>query len=298
MSSTFRLLGSTSSGTFIDPPPDTAQAFGATALGFWDHFTSSSTIDLANSGAAGFKWYLTDGVQAGPSNASDLSVSNSVLHINGNTALAHIQLSTAVCNKTAHTFNGNAFSGGGYFSAKMAFAKAQATSTSDGWPAFWSVALNSRIFDGDVSLTRYIEPDFFEAFPTGVGTISPTMDMHDWDVATSQNRGLSNSVVTLPGTPSLTLSDFHVYGTLIVPTTKNSGIGLVKRYFDGQHIASADVSFTTNTDSSPVSSGGPNPSANGVFSIFDSQSVFINLGAGNLAANALYVDYVSVWPLP
>src|SRR5947199_4727408 len=52
-------------------------------LAFDDEFTSTVTIDMSNSHAAGFHWYLQNWFSSSSTNPNDVSISNGVLELGG-----------------------------------------------------------------------------------------------------------------------------------------------------------------------------------------------------------------------
>lgn len=285
--------------------PSQAAAVGYTNCTFFDGFDSLATIDTTNSGAPGFKWYgrtpwPTGNFLIGAPNfdMTTLSISGSILHFNNTNPGA--RFGTACDNGIVNGFNGQTFTNGAYFESLMAFNPAnESGSPADGWPAFWSISLNSR---ANPAACVTGELDFFEAFPNGAGAIAPLMSVHDtnWPASRtgSTSRDSSNNNVILPGSPTLDLTHFHKYGTLWIPTTQNGGVGLIKRYFDDIHIVSGDLSYTFTTDSTPPSSGVNPPPTNGVFSSLENPIGQMVLIAGAKSPNVLYVDHVAVWQLP
>src|SRR5260221_1483496 len=84
-------VGATSGGGFPNGIPSFATAFGFNKLGFLDHFASTSTIDLNNTTANGFNWYLTFphrslGQVGPPSDPSWFSAANSILTVSSSVA--------------------------------------------------------------------------------------------------------------------------------------------------------------------------------------------------------------------
>lgn len=268
------------------PPPSNLPAdvatYGFSAVTFNDNFTSLSDIDLTDSGAPGFKWYLRNAwpnaSQTGYHNIPSSDPTGVVLNSPGNGVQlskgSHFNLVTA-CTDGADGYHGQVFSGGGYFEISMNFNPALANPANPIWPAFWAHDVGCLEFP---NRTDFMEPDFFEAYPSGLGTITIFMAIHDWAIVggvNTTNNQNPNYIVTLPGSPDLT--QFHRYGTLWVPAARNSETGLVKRYFDGVNIPAMTVEYSATTGSSPVATPF-NP--NGVFSIWDSESIILIISSG------------------
>jgi hypothetical protein len=108
------------------------------------------------------------------------------------------------------------------------------------------------------------------------------------NAAGPNNQSTNDGLVTLPGSPDLT--QFHRYGTLWVPASKNGGTGLVKRYFDGTLIAGC-FTYSATTGADPAFS--PN-NPNGVFSLIDRETVMLILASGQGANWPMNVNNVIV----
>jgi hypothetical protein len=279
------------------PVPDPASAWSFNTLSFHDEFTSTSTIDLTDSLAGGFNWYIhnqwlnchqSNWQVVTKTNTSQFSQSGSILTLNNTDATNYPIASLFSGATTGGTgYVGTAFTGGFYAECSMAFDPSLSMGSYGSWPIFWSIAAD--FLTGLSGNGPFAELDFFEAF-RGSGTITPLFSsFHDWlDGTGTTDNANSNNAWTAPGGTDYTQQ--HVYGTLWVPMAKNSGAGLIKHYFDGTHQAAQDVSYTATGPASP-GAGPSNP--NGTFSIMDSQSHFISVGCGPSWPN--HVDYVRVW---
>lgn len=265
-----------------------AANWGFNSLTFYDDFSSLSNVDTNDTTASGFKWYLHN---AWP-NASLLSYraiasadpSGIILNSAGQgmqlSKGSHFNLTTA-CTDGAGGYHGQVFSGGGYFECSMNYNVAQAQSGFAIWPAFWSLGLNHL---QNSNISNYQELDFYEAIPSGTGTISEIFGLHDWNITSPPSNTLSgngNSSATiggpgaLPGAPTLT--QFHTYSSLWIPSKLNGGTGVIKRFFDGMPIASTTQNYSVLAAPSPAFI----PSSTvGAFSGIDSDSIFLILSAG------------------
>ncbi len=282
------------SGSLLSGVPTDVAASGiVTSRTFFDDFNSISTIDTADTGAAGFNWYVHRkwpnaaspfGNWAGITTqsatpAGDISIGSSLLTLSdypgGSTGLV---IQSAVANGAGYI--GHAFGGGGYFEVSMAFNPALALSADPSWPAIWTTSVE--FFVG--SATRFAEPDIFEGFPSGNGFITSIMALHDWD-----NIGLVNYKQEFDnnvGSPTFTSQ--HRYGMWWIPASKNGGTGIIRRYFDGVFVG--QTSYSTTAGGSPAFDNG-NP--NGVMSVIDGQHLVLNLSCGP-SWPAIF-DYVSVY---
>lgn len=289
LSGTLNLSGSLQlSGSLI---PADAIAFGMINRKFFDDFTTSSTIDLADSRGPGFNWYVHNAwphaafpwVTASPTLSSSISVSGGVLTIATDASGFGECLNTAVTANNAQGYNGTVFSGGFYAEARISFDPTLSQTTFASWPAFWMTA--SQFLTSNVS--EFGEFDVFEAIsdPMTDGVVSMGFTLHDWKVNNTRPVPIGSTT----GQPS----GFHTYGILWVPAVYNGGTGLVEAFYDGKLISSP---VTTITNYSSTSGAVPafvpvNPV--GTFSIVDSQSFPIILGCG--PNWPMSVDYVAVY---
>lgn len=269
------------------PHPDAA-AFGFKTLTFFDDFNSSSTIDLSNTGAPGFNWYLQNawphatsqgggwsGLFTAPvTTAGDVTVANSILSLAGGGGASNgLMLNSACPNGTG--FVGNVFGGGFYLEAKIA------TGTQT---LLWAMPIE--FFTGSVNAA--VEFDMFE-YNTG----AIDMFVHEWNFSggsvtnDSSDEGFGGG----PNFPMTVYTDFHTYGWLWVPASKNGGTtGFFQRYVNGVNMGSGwRDSYTTTGLASPGLT--PNNS-NGSLSEIDAQHQMLMLWCG--AGTAKY-DYVAVW---
>jgi hypothetical protein len=167
----------------------------------------------------------------------------------------------------------------------------------NGWPAFWSMAIEHLArpgvadqWPGQASgYVHFIEDDFFEydtyAF---AGARSYGAALHDWygiwnpTTAYSNIFNQTNFVVqTRAGTD---FNQFHTYAQLWVPST-NGQVGFVINYFDGS--ALSQVSWVW------AGPGAPPPSGNSLFSIIDQDHLALCLGTG--VGELMVFDWVRVW---
>jgi len=284
------------SGSFLSGVPTDVAASGIIAARtFFDDFNSISTIDTTDTGAAGFNWYTHRawpnaagplfgnwiGVTSqGATPAGNISVGSSLLTLSdypgGSTGLV---IQSAV-RKVGGGYIGTTFGGGAYFEISMAFNPALSLTADPSWPAIWLTAIE--FFTG--SATRFAEPDIFEGFPSGNGSTTAVMALHDWD-----NVGVVNykqEFDNVVGSPTFTTQ--HRYGMWWIPASKNGGIGIIRRYFDGTFVG--QTSYSTTAGGNPVFDNG-NP--NGVMSVIDGQNLVLNLSCGP-SWPAIF-DYASVY---
>ena len=139
-------------------------AAGYTHLAFNDDFTDATTIDYANTGAAGYNWYLDRPWGASTLAASEVTVANSVMTLTQADSLYNWGISTYHYG----TQHGRGFMHG-YYEARMRFDPSYATAITHDiqWPAFWSESINTCINNPPT----FAELDFFEAY-------HPPLDRH------------------------------------------------------------------------------------------------------------------------
>lgn len=261
-------------------PPDTTFYFNSTT--FSDNFTSLSEVDLADTANAGFNWYLRNAWPNSLLNSYKTLPSSDptgvVLNGSGNgfqlSKGSHFNLASA-CTDGANGFHGRTFSGGGYFECSMNYDPTQALTSDIIWPAFWSLGVaHLEGLGGAV----YDELDFYEAFPISNGATEANYGAHEWTITGGGSSLTSNSLaftnVTLPGSPVLT--NFHRYGTLWVPPSKNGGTGLIQRYFDGQLLSTTTFNYGAGGALPAFTPSNPN----GVFTANDTDSIVLLLSAG------------------
>jgi hypothetical protein len=231
--------------------PAPAAAWGYNTRNFVDDFTSISTIDQNDTAGAGFLWWPhnawpnavddTDNGNiwrtASPTPSSAISISGSVLTLSTDASTFSEGLNTAVTNGA--DYRGRTFANGFYFEVIAAFDPA-AQAGGSSWPAWWTSAIEFMLGTN----STFGELDVFEAIPQGGSAINTVQTDHLWSISGGHQTD------TIVNSPSLSLgavdyTQFHTYGLLWVPASKNAGTGLVQFYFDGTHIASTDFSYTS-----------------------------------------------------
>lgn len=292
------LTGSTTPYAAHTPAqPAAAADAGYDTLSFWDDFSTLS-VDVNNTAADGFNWYMQQykyGTYPTPTGytlpASSASVKGSILTFYFTEAqkVPNYCLSSAGWNSERGFYGRTLDNTGFYIEARMAYNPALSTVGHDHFPAFWLMDqgvlqhnAEGGNYTGDV---REDELDIIEAWP-GNGTVTPIYV--DWEyrngVATASNTNTNLGVPTVD-------ANYHTYGLLWVPMSRNSGTGLIKRYVDGVHIAGGDVSYTANGISSQAGSGALTGWLSGLDNTEHGLIMFIQAGPDW----PVYVDYVQVW---
>lgn len=251
-------------------------------------------IDLQNTKVSGFDWYrwsfFGNPVPDATQFVNPLTLGQMTLTGGGGTANG--QLCTAAKTGTG-TWVGRTFAGGGYFEACFAFT-AGAINTTDGWPSFWSMAIehlavgNERWPGQAANYDHFIELDFFEYLVAAdKGADWYGVNIHDrygvypdWT-----NDSLPYSSVTRQGPTSIDWSAYHRLGCLWVPATQ-SVQGSLKFYLDDAQIGAAVTWDYFNPNSAP-------PPGTSKFGILDHQNIALILGAGT--GQTLSVRSVKVW---
>jgi len=260
--------------------------------------------DVSPDGSGGHDWYLTQFFGSPTTPGSCVSVDGGVLTIDADQSgcggNANGNLATAGPASNAQGYVGNAWGGGAYFEAQLAF---DPTLTSSGWPSFWAMAIEHLAgrgadqWPGQASgYAHFIETDFFE-FDTTWAPDQYGGAMHDWfgqytsgGYTNDSNDGSgSNFDDFVIGVPSSTdFTQFHRYGFLWIPSVGGNP-GSAQYYFDG----TATTDLVTWNGPPPAT---PPPSGSDVFSILDQDHLAVLLGTG--PGWPMQVRSVDVWQAP
>jgi len=229
-------LGSAgTAATFPNGIPSFATAFGFNKLGFLDHFTSTGTIDLSNTTANGFDWYLTfpgPGVVGPPSNPSWFSAASSILTVSSSvsppagceamgvacSALPSTALASMPCLKGSSGF---------YFETRCQSTQPTANFGFAVWMQDIAGLLHQ--INNTASGGSFAEIDVIE----GLNTSSNYQQvLHNWTAVNTD----SNTVIATGA--STDMSVYHSWGVLIVPAALNGGTGLARMYLDRVQVGS------------------------------------------------------------
>ena len=280
-------------------PPVAAQR-GYDVNTFSSNFTGR-TVDMNRTQNRGYKWYLFDlfGRKASPTGVRINSDGSATLL--GDYTGAVGQLASMTPYHATNAWVGQAFGGGMYVEAVLAYNPAQVTATHIGrrypYPAFWSLPMEGNIFLGadhwpgqPAGYVHNVELDFFEAdYPT-----APTrygVGMHDWwgIKGITCPPGLCK---VSPPPPAVTpppagtnFQHYHTYGLLWVPATATTK-GFIEAYFDGRKAYT--YGWTHFTTQAPTPLG-----KTWAFGRLDQQHMFFILGTG--VGEAFNVKSVNVW---
>lgn len=279
--------------------PAPALAWGLNSRVFYDDFNSLATIDLTDSGAPGFNWYIRNAWQSPSANTipwytgpgtpntdvSQISVAGSKITFNSNVKGEDVMLSTAC--PVGSGYVGNTFTGTAYYEFSMATDNTLANVSAPVVdPIGWGI--DTRWLTNQTN--QFVEIDIMEMFALGPASAEPLGALHDWEVTPSSvvyNNNNSNIVLgTSPDTAQ------HIYGALHIAPADNGGIGLVQWYVDGVHIAANDVTYSPSAPSNGASPSNPNGT---FYRLHDAPLVFF-IGCGfNWPAT---LDYFGVWQKP
>jgi hypothetical protein len=230
--------------------PLVAEQWGYNRLTLATTFADTSSIDINNTKAAGFTWYINNAfnnIANGGGNAwsffvnyrstdpSSFTISNGALSIDW----PGEALNTCVWI-SGSTINGQTFTGGFYIDMVLAIDPAHAPGTI-GWPSFWLAPVE--LLNG--SLTgNFTELDGIEAFPGGSDSLCDSkcafiVTNHYWQGLDHTNDNedsvdLTSNILAASGTWKP--AEFHHYSLLWVPTTLNGGTGFIANYIDGENV--------------------------------------------------------------
>jgi hypothetical protein len=230
----------------VDAVPAPAAAWGLTKETFCDNFTSASTIDTTDSKLAGFKWYIHNTWPSSSSNygwttlppttLAEFSVSSGLTmqpaSATPGAGTAIEEFNTCVTNASSG-YIGTTFKPPFYIDVTATWAYGTSGppswTTAQWWPIAWTEPAPLFTLGNSGSL-NYTEFDLFEG-PYGKSA-------HFWSWANNEGGVIAtqNSQNFASGVP---------IGTLVIPTTMNSGTGLVKGY--NNEVADASLNFTYTT---------------------------------------------------
>ena len=282
--------------------PGAAALQGYNLLAFDDEFNSYSTIDMSNSHASGFNWYLQNWFSSGATNSNEVTISNGALELGGGGGTGTVSVVSAFANSSGG-FTGTVFGSGTYMEASILLNPAGGANANS-WPAFWGEAIqhitgNDQSAGQAAGYAHFAELDIME-YMNGLSSSQYLGTIHDWSGTYSSNGweyNIANSGNSAINVGPIDWSVYHTYGLLWVPQSGNTP-GHVTWYFDGQ----AETSIywlgpATSTSLPGTSSGSFTPSSSGqagsTYSILDSDQLALSLQTD--ASWPMYVDWVRVW---
>ncbi len=288
------------------------QAAGFNTVTLFDDFNSTATIDITNSQAPGFNWYLANWFVAGATStpADNFSVSNSILTIGNGSGGAFPGMVTAFDTGVVNAYKGTVYSGGGYFEVRMKFNPALSGGSAGGVPNFYGMSIEHIADNNSVSLgqwpgqvsgyAHFFELDFFE--PLGGSTTTYQTSIHDWGGIYSGGnypQNITNGGNNIPQVGSIDFTQFHTYGALWV-TQNGATPGRIERYFDDILISSIYYLGPPGSPPLPNTAGSFTPTTPGAadrtYSVLDGHHLALLLGGG--LTWPIQVDWVRVRQSP
>ena len=284
-------------GDDIHFSPANPAATGYTLM-FDDEFTTAKTVDVDNTGATGYNWYVGQFFNDPQTPSSMYSVSAGVLTIFNNPPETGMTIhTTEPDSQNAIGFHGTVFSGGAgiYIEAKIALANVWAINNSS-WPSFWTedLKLETNLNDempGNPLDYENIEDDIMEYNPkwgNGNAYVSAIHDFSGTFAASGPSYNQTNNNLALPVPVGTNYSEWHRYGLLWVPASAANGWnGYRQAFFDG--VAQAAVCWQGNQTATfpPVGSN--------IFSLKDQDQFDLIFGGCETGLPSMRVNYVHVY---
>lgn len=262
-------------------PPPAPASVGYNNLTFSENFDTGAGVDLSDTRAPGFNWYIHNAWPAAPSiggwdtfpatNPATLSFSNSLMTAGQAAANTFGVCMATACADPANANNyiGKVFNNGFYAECRMAVT--QPTSSPD-FPAFWAWSVEYQTQNGPPS--SWVEIDVMEQANTDANHTN--LKEFNWVSPYTASASLgANQALN-----GIDISKQNIWGFLNLPASQNAGTGLFQSYINNVEITAADATYGTS----------------GNFSQIDSQHMFIMLGWG-VDTTSIQVDWVRVWQL-
>jgi len=277
-----------------------------------DNFANLSTIDLNNTKASGFHWYVGRFFGWGAVASSNFTTDANGLVLNTPDTFSNFSMGSATDNATGG-YVGTVFSGGMYIEASMAF-DSSLFNFSNGWPSFWSMAVehmqgthNDQWPGQAAGYEHFMEDDYFE-YDNPNGTRDQWGSaMHDWfgnpasqiNNAPGGNTPWNNAFQVKPGSVIVwNATTFHTLGHLYVAgSVANGGNGYVQTYIDGvASVSTSSPASTKVTWTDTITTPAALPTSTAVFAIQDQDHMVVILGTAN---NIPYhIGHVNIWMVP
>lgn len=289
--------------TCSDAIPAGAVTYGYNTCTFASVF-NQTRIDINNSGGAATTntdWWVSNPYQnfvVSPANW-DFSGATTVLNKGaGDTDSDNSpSLSSVYCPYSFTCYGagftkGRTFKNGVYVRYTFAFDETLANSNHITFPSFWGANWISA-----AAGFEYIEQDTLDAKPS-TGSVLKSPFYHNWN-APGQATDVNTEFMIQSTSLVLDGATFNTVDWLWVPTTKNSGTGLIQTIYNGANISGYGLSYTQSGMASP-GSGGITANYNGAFYNAEVNDVgfMLFITAGKLSGGGnwpLKLKNVQVW---
>lgn len=303
--------------------PSPAATVGYNRLAFYDDFQSISTIDINNTGNAGFNWYVDFTNGRGYSNgdpwpvttAADITVSNSILSLQNSPGNNFFQgICSAKFNNDGTLKHGQAWANGAFFQYSFRYddGLAPGTTSAVSWPSIGMETFTAFVNGTfpDTELVGFEGPACnLAGYPGCQGNNSaPTVHTNkqfNLNYRTSTINTVQGGLTVNGGvqTNGQNWNNMQTMGLLWVPMAQNGGVGYTRRFVvQGGSPSWVEIPplFVEYTATGPATfpNGGNSiagTNSNGIYSNLDSQMQPLLL-YGALGWPIL-VDYVAVWTL-
>lgn len=316
-------LGSvTPAASCADSVPSYASTWGYTVCNLNSTFSTLGRVDTTNAGTstASTDWWVSNTYQNFVVSSGNFSTTSNIMEIsqgaggtntNNSPSLQSVYLPFG---NAYTTWRGRSFKNGFLvryrYSFNQSLSVACVSGNCNGFPALWAGNwVGVGLPNATPACPHYLEMDFVEEFEGTAGTTFEQAFKHEWNLpggGCGSTIGTEPSIATLPGPPAWNGTDFHTIDQLWVPTTKNSGTGLVYTYFDGTLITSQSLTYSLAGQPTVGSGGFDGTPANGAFSVAENASssgfaLFITAGNTGVPASGsygpwpLYIENVEVW---
>jgi hypothetical protein len=300
--SIWRPLAADSDVGWAEPPQALSAGYGT--LTFSSSF-KPETVDARGTLRSGYQWYPWKFFGGSMTRLENIVVTpDNGLVLEGDTTGPNGQIATAAPDSKSG-FVGNAFGGGGYFEATLAFNPDDVFRMKfKGWPAWWAMAsehlLPERVSSqGGGSYEDFIEVDFFEydlakevreGWRNSFGGA-----VHEWfgiynKTCPNQSycrRSFSYEAIVRRLPADVELNEFHKYGVLWVPASDEAD-GYIEHYFDNKKVGGRLA--WKKCDNSAGSDGGQLLLP---FCVIDKNHLVIIFGTG--ASEPLQVRSFRIW---
>jgi hypothetical protein len=219
-----------------DPVPAPAAAHGLTCEIFWDDFTSSSTVDLANTGVPGFKWYLQRTGTPIPTNPADIQFVAGGMKITPSSETTNDLWNVTSCFATGSgTYVGNSPQGSMYVDITI-------TSLSDPggtrwWPVLWALGIRQVAGGTPPGGYPFVSPEIDFMEHTGGGR-----NLHQWNILAPGSQ--TDTFVEYGGFVPGSLNPGDKVGTLILAPELNGRTGTAVGYINEAPDAHAPATWT------------------------------------------------------